>query len=306
MAAKLGPNNFSLPSGSSDPTSGVADGDLFYNTTDKKIRLRTDGEWVEVDSKIPAPSIVSNSSWAWYEPSGIQGSGSSVTGWNDSSGNNRNMTKGTSPSSNDGKVYKIAFAGGYDGVSAQPNTSTPGNYGGHLVYDGGDGGAGYTYNNTFTCIMAINHTGAGGGTSYNDGWGVVNWNSNSATDGSWSVGPGRIHTWGGQYAEVPGSGSYSSGPHGTGIWLFEYNGPNNSSFVEKKYSGGTWSNQLTGSGTTLPNITYDRHSLLFFVNASNSSHYARGVLGEYIWWTTTLTTSQQNEVGAYLAAKYGI
>ena len=303
MAAKLGPNNFSLPSGSSDPTSGVADGDLFYNTTDKKVRLRTGGEWTEVESKIPAPTVINSQSFIWLEPTGIQGSGSAVTGWNDSSGNNRNFSKGTAPSSNDGNIYKILFANGYYGCSGQPNTSNTSNYGGYLAYNGGNGGAGWAYNQSFSCVMAINHTANGGGSSYNDGWGVLNVSGSNA-DGSWSVGPDRSHTWGGSYNEVPTSGGNSSaGPFGLSIWQFDYNG---STWNARRYQNSAWTTTVTGSGT-FPNLTYDRHSVLFFVNGNNSGHYARGVLGEYVWWNNkVLTSTERNDCGSYLSSKYGI
>jgi len=303
MAAKLGPNNFSLPSGSSDPTSGVADGDLFYNTTDKKVRLRTGGEWTEVESKIPAPTVINSQSFIWLEPTGIQGSGSAVTGWNDSSGNNRNFSKGTAPSSNDGNIYKILFANGYYGCSGQPNTSSASNYGGYLAYNGGSGASGWSYNQSFSCVMAINHTANGGSTSYNDGWGVLNASGTSSADGSWSVGPERSHTWGGSHNEVPTSGSQSAGPFGLSIWQFDYNG---STWNCRRYQNNTWTTTLSGSGT-FPNLNYDYHSVLFFIEGGNSGHYARGVLGEYVWWNNkVLTSTERNECGAYLSSKYGI
>jgi len=289
-------------SGATDPSSGEV-GDLFYNTGENVLKFYTGSEWIEIESGIIAPSVIKSQSFLWLEPDGIQGTGSSVTGWNDSSGNSRHFTKGTAPSSNDGSVYKITFANGYDGCSAQPNTSSTGNYGGYLAYNGGNGASGWSYNQSFSCVMAINHTANGGGTSYNDGWGVLNASGTSSADGSWSVGPQRSHTWGGGYAEVPTSGTQPNSVYGLSIWGFDYDG---STWNCRRYQNGSWTTTLTGSGT-FPNLNYDYHSVLFFIEGGNSSHYARGVLGEYVWWNNkVLTTTEFNECGAYLSDKYGI
>lgn len=81
MAAKIGPTNFSLPSGANNPSSGQAEGDLFYNTTTDNIRLYNGTSW---DDIILLPfSTVNTSSMAHSEVNTQEQGSSKITTYGD-------------------------------------------------------------------------------------------------------------------------------------------------------------------------------------------------------------------------------
>lgn len=294
-----GSGNFKISSGTTaERPSSPSRGNIRFNTTHQTLEYFDGTKWYFLNYQEDVTDLMSTA-YFWMKPENIIHDGTTISSWEEEN-NARHFTASYAPSRNDTNVYVVDFANGYKGASAQPNTSSTTTYGGLLIHSAS---AGYAYDEDWSAVMAINHV-VGKQTEYNEGWAVAN---ASSGDGSWSIGPDRIHTWGGGYGEIPSSGTNSFGTTGQGlsIWAFTYNNLNDT-YIAYKRVNGQFTQTVNGTGT-FPNVTYGSHTLLFFQNASNSSHHAVGILGEYAFFKNTILTSNQlTSIGNYLSYKFGI
>lgn len=292
-----------LVTAASDPGKAVA-GDIYFNTYYDELRQYNGTSWRPLQPKKPHEPSVMSDAYFWLKAEGIVfGADGIVDRW-DEANNNRDFTPDVAPSSNSSNVYAFPYSNGYLACSADDAYNGIGSYGPCLRYNTN---AGYSYNQDFSCVMAISHLG-NGGLPYNDAFAAVN---PASSDGAFSLGPGKSHTWGGSYGEVPNSGGNG---FGTGVvfsksyWFTTFDA-SDTRYKQWRWDGGSksWVSQLNASGGNFPNLTYTSHTVLNFEHASNSSHYARGHMAEYAWWQdTVLTDAQRDEVGLYLHDKFRV
>jgi hypothetical protein len=290
----------------SNPSS-PAKGDVYYNTSENELRVYNGSAWVTSTDEINkdnAPSIMGDA-YFWLPSENIVfGADGIVDRW-DEENNNRDFTPDVANSSNSSNMYAYPFSNGYMAVSADDAYDGIGSYGPCLRYNTA---AGFTYGDDWSAILVINHLGTGGQV-YNDAFAAVN---TSDGGGAWSIGPGKVHTWGGGYDEIPASGS---NPYGTGvnfgksIWLWRYTA-SGTVYQEYRWDVGSKSwltTQNVSSAGAMPNVTYTSQTIGFFEHGSNTTHYARGHIAEYAFWSdTVLTDAQRDDIGMYLHNKFKI
>lgn len=250
----------------------------------------------------------------YFEPTGINvASGTSnVTTWVPtivSVGTPANFTlsKGNSSGSsgdltrvnfNNTSHYAIEQNSGHNGVMYNTNHW----YGGSA---GSVTGTPHTAVHTaHTCFMVIKHI--GNYSAFNDFY-----VGNDATgDGRWGHGPGRIHTWGNGYDELPNTGSNLNGSnsYNESIWIFTVAGAN--TYISKQYNTSTnaWVTKDQSSSTqgNLPNVTYTDTIVFGQLSQSAVSHNVRhgAQIAEFGVWNSVLNTTQQNDLGALAKAKF--
>lgn len=289
--------------------SSPSKGDMYYNTSENELRIYNGSAWVTSTDEVNkdnAPSIMGDA-YFWLPSENIVfGADGIVDRW-DEENNNRDFTPDVAPSSNSSNLYAYPFSNGYMAVSADDAYDGTGSYGPCLRYNTA---AGFTYGDDWSAILVINHLGNNGQT-YNDAFAAVN-SSDSNSNGSWSIAPGRVHTWGNGYGEIPSSGS---NPYGTGvnfgksIWLWRYTA-SGTTYQEYRWDVGSksWLTiQNVSSAGAMPNVTYGSQTVCNFEHASNSNHSPKGHIAEYAFWSdTVLTDAQRDDIGIYLHNKFKI
>ena len=243
----------------------------------------------------------------YFEPSGINVSSgtSNVTSWTSTIGSMTLTAGHSTPANTTNPLTRVNF-NSTSHYAVQQNAENNG-----LMYNtehwyGAPTNGTYTLgiHAPHTCFMVIKHI--GNLADYND----IYVGNDASGDGRWGHGPGKIHTWGSGYDELPNTGTNLNGAnsYNESIWIMTVAGAN--TYISKQYNTSTnaWVTKDQSSSTqgNLPNVTYTDTLLFGFKSQSSLTHSVRsgGQIAEFGVWSGVLNTTQQNALGALAKAKY--
>jgi len=274
-----------LPSSSS--TSGTtstftiqaSDG---VNTTDRSFNI------ISKDAGSP---------WGWWKSEDI-GDGTNLNStWNDSSGNNRHLTKVGN------NFTYVASDSNFNNQQSVGNLSdSTGTY--YWVNE-----SPISYNEDHTGLVVMRRT-ASQGEPYGDA--VIVWNiSGSGAGGSWSHDWNGDHTWGGNYGENFTADSNNANRYTNETLIFNTwrDASSGSSWEYQLFRNGAsgWTNYKSASPTFSTNVTWDRFSLFNFINATHANHGYLGYIAECVWFKgTKISQAQKTNWQQYFQNKFNI
>jgi len=177
----------------------------------------------------------------------------------------------------------------------------------------------HTNGNAFTIMFAAHHNVSN--SSSGEGETLFAFQDNDGSnDWGHAFDPASDHTWGGT---TGGSrGEYRTGAYQStqGMFCWRHNGTSGTKAMsttsndywelqQRLYNTSSWSNQAAGTvqqqQTGMPGIN-DRITLFNFSHSFSSSHWYGGKIAEVLFWEgRTISTTELNYWGDYLAEKFG-
>lgn len=277
---------------SADPTTGLAAGDEYFNTTDNIKRIYNGNSWVSLGISGPAINTATN----WWKNEDIAGT-AGTWNWADSAGS-QNMTYNL----NGGGNSDITIATSSDLGNKNVFKKTSATYG-HLLTNTTTAGTFHTNGNSWTAMVVYNKTAHQGTTAYGDAMFVHDRNGASPQDGAWSLDVAGDHTWGGSFNESFGTNTTGTTVPNKGIVMFRFNGGNG---TIERYINNAWTTLDTATSQPT-NAAYTSISLFSFHDASNTSHMYIGEIAEVAFWKgTSISDSERDAWATYLSAKFSI
>ena len=278
---------------SADPTTGLAAGDEYYNTTDNVKRVYNGTAWVLVGGSV-GPSI--NSATNWWKNEDIAGS-AGTWNWADSVGS-QNMTYNL----NGGTNTDLTITTSSDLGGKNVFKKTAATYG-HLLTNTTTAGTFHTNGNSWTVMLVYNKTSHSGGSNFGDAMFVHDTLGSGVQEGAWSVDVAGDHTWGNGYNEVFGTNTTGTTTPNKGIVMIRFNGQNG---TIERYISNAWTTLDTATSQPT-SANYNNISLFSFHAASNTSHMFVGEIAEVAFWKgTSISDAERDAWSTYLSDKFSI
>jgi len=279
---------------SSDPTGlGASDeGSVYYNSTDDKLRAWDGSAWDDVGGAV---AFAGTDATHWWKSEGI----ASASSWIAERGS-VNFAAGGS-----GSLTYTASDSDFNSKKSIGQISV--NQYRYLTADTGSNGGFWDGSSAFSVILAFKKT-----AHIDSNWGdsLFVQQRNGSPDGSWAIDIEGDHTWGGQYGETFGRGTYggfSSFPQKGIMCVRCGSGASNSQVLWCPAGSSSWTTLSTGSSypSNISNF-YDAINLFNITGATHSGHRFEGKICEVAYFKNLrISDTTRDAWKDYIKVKFG-